>query len=218
MLKKLIDKILGLYVYLRYNQVDPKLRYFYRDTIYCKLMQWKYVVRDYLVKKPYKQITFNGEFGPELQFVLPFAYWHHKNGTLKSTISSTHTAELYFFSPNHTEVFEKRNIEGNYNFETPRILYSQDYNIKKWIPVPLKEKYQNNIYVFDKPVLIVANRFNKEWDGPPISYFSIEMLAYIFDTLKDKYKIIYNRPRAEQITMDNSDIYDLKEFECTPKN
>ena len=85
--------------------------------------------------------------------------------------------------------------------------------MKKWLPVPLKEVYRNDIYVFEKPILIVANRYNKEWDGPPISFLSIEMLAFIFDLLKDDYTIIYNRPRAQHITMDNSDIYELNEVE-----
>jgi hypothetical protein len=94
----------------------------------------------------------------------------------------------------------------------PRVLYSHDYDMKKWLPVPLKDVYKNDIYVYEKPTLIVANRFNKEWDGPPISFLSIEMLDYIFENLKDSYTIIYNRPGAQHITMDNSDIYELNEL------
>src|SRR5690606_28259928 len=109
--------------------------------------------------------------------------------------------------------YETRITGGNYNFETPRILYSHDYNMKKWEPVPLKEIYKNDIYVFDKPILIIANRYNMEWDGPPISFFSIDVLDFMINRLKDKYTIIYNRPRPQNITMDNSDIYDLDEYD-----
>jgi hypothetical protein len=175
-------------------------------------MQWKHVINDYVSKKKYKTIAFHGEFGPELQFVLPFAYWHYKNGTLKETQSCHGMKEFYFFSPSHKEAFDLRSNEGNYNFEVPRILYSHNYDIKKWLPVPLKEVYRNDIYVFEKPPLIVANRYNMEWDGPPISFLSIEMLQFIFDGLKDNYTIIYNRPGAKHITMDNSDIYELNEI------
>jgi len=150
--------------------------------------------------------------------VLPFAYWHFKNGTLKATRSSKYTAELYFFSPDHQEAVEKRTPEGNYNFETLRILYSHNYNMKKWLAVPLKEKYQNDTFVFDKPILIVANRFNMEWDGPPISFFDIPTLKYIFDNLQGQYTIVYNRPAAKNITVDNSDIYELNEFEWIKSN
>jgi len=158
MLKKLINKILSLYVRIRFPNVDHKLRYFIRDTYYCDLMQLKYVVTDHIIKKKYKTISFSGEFGPELQFVLPFAYWHYKNGTLKTTRSSAFTAEFYYFSPNHKEIFDERTNEGNYNYETPRILYSHNYDMRKWLPVPLKEIYKNEVYIYDKPVLMVDNR------------------------------------------------------------
>ncbi len=211
MITNLMNKIFGLYIHSRYRNVDYNLRYFIRNTYNCNLRQLKYVVRDYINKKKYKTISYCGEFGPELQFVLPFAYWHYKNGTLKATRSSNFTSEFYYFSPDHKEVFGLRSNEGNYNFEVPRILYSHNYNMKKWLPVPLKEVYRNDIYVYEKPILIVANRYNKEWDGPPISFLSIEMLEFIFDTLKEDYTIIYNRPGAQHITMDNSDIYELNE-------
>lgn len=207
------NKLFSLYVRLRYPSVSPELRYFYRDTYNCQLQQLKYVVKDYVTKTKYKDIVYEGEFGMELQFVLPFAYWHAKNGTLRSTKSAKYTKELYFFSPDHQEAFETRSNEGNYNFELPRILYSQDYSIDKWTAVPLKAHYQNDIYQYDKPILIIANRYNMEWDGPPISYFDIPTLDFIIKTLKKDYTIIYNRPRPENISPDGSDTYDLEEFD-----
>jgi hypothetical protein len=218
MITNLMNKIFGLYIHTRYRNIEYNLRYFIRNTYHCNLRQLKYVFRDYVSKKKYKTISYDGEFGPELQFVLPFAYWHYKNGTLKATRSSNFTSEFYYFSPDHKEVFDLRSHEGNYNFEVPRILYSHNYNMKKWLPVPLKEVYRNDIYVYEKPILIVANRYNMEWDGPPISFLSIEMLEFIFNTLKEDYTIIYNRPGAKHITMDNSDIYELNEIEWIRAN
>lgn len=211
-MKKLINKILSALVRMRHGKINYNLRYFYRDTYYCRLVQLKYVAKDYFFRKKYKTISFSGEFAPELQFALPFAYWHYKNGTLKATRSSKYTSELYFFSPDHKEVFDKRTNEGNYNFEMPRILYSHNYNMKKWLPVPLKQQYQNDVFVYEKPILIVANRYNMEWDGPPISFFDIPTLQFIFENLQTKFTIIYNRPAAKNITADNSDVYDLNEF------
>ncbi len=218
MIRSLINKVLSLCVLIRYGKLPANLRYYYRDTYYCELVQLKYIFRDYVFKKKYKEIEFNGEFAPELQFALPFAYWHFLNGTLKNTRSSKYTKELYFFSQNHEEAFETRTNEGNYNFEMPRILYSQDYDMSKWASVPLKEKYANDIYVYDKPILIIANRYNMEWDGPPISFFSIEVLAFIIAELKNDYTIIYNRPKPQNITMDNSDIYDMNDYEWLAEN
>lgn len=190
-----------------------ELRYYYRDTFYCQLVQLKYFIQDYIIKKPYKEISFDGEFAPELQFALPFAYWHYKNGTLKKTRSSKWTSEFYFFSESHEEAYDVRSVEGNYNFEIPRILYSQNYNIRKWEPVPLKKIYANEVYKFEKPMLVIANRYNMEWEGPPISFYSKEMLEFIISNYRDKYSIIYNRPRPKNIIIDNSDIYDLDEYD-----
>jgi hypothetical protein len=212
MIKKILNKVLGFLVRLIYGKLPIDVRYFYRDTYYCQVVQWKYFLKDYVIKKKYKHTSFDGEFAPELQFALPFAYWHFKNGTLKGTESAKFTKELYFFSPEHAETFETRTNEGNYNYEMPRILYSQNYNMKKWAAVPLKDMYKNDVYKYEKPILILANRYNMEWDGPPISFYSIELLDYIFSNLKDKYTIIYNRPKPQNITMDNSDVYDLDEF------
>ena len=217
-MKNLINKILSALVWIWHGKIDYNLRYFYRDTYYCHLVQLKYIIKDYLIKKKYKIVSFNGEFAPELQFVLPFAYWHYKNGTLKTTRSSKYTSELYFFSPDHKEIFDKRTNEGNYNIEIPRVLYSHNYNMKKRLPVPLKQQYRNDIFVYEKPVLIVANRYNMEWDGPPISFFDIPLLQFIFENLLTKFTIIYNRPAAKNITADNSDIYDLNEFEWIKTN
>lgn len=218
MFHKIITKLASLYVILRYPNVPKEYRYFYRDTYVCQLTQLKYVFQDYFIKKPYKRISFSGEFTPDIAFALPFAYWHYKNGTLLGTEGANYTKELYFFSPSHTESFDTRTTAGNYNYETPRILYSHDYNMSKWTPVPLKSLYKNDIYVYDKPIMIVANRYNMEWDGPPISFLSIPFLETVFNKYKDKYQIIYNRPRPENITNDNSDVYDLNEYEWIEEN
>ncbi len=212
MFNKFLKKVFSLLVLLKHGKIHHSIRYFYRDTYYCKFKQLRYFFKDYFIKKSYKEISFQGEFGAELLFVLPFAYWHFKNGTLKSTESANFTNELYFFSPNHKESFTTRTNAGNYNYEIPRVLYSQDYEIEKWEKVPFKAHFKNNIYVFDKPILIIANRYNMEWDGPPVSYYDKEILSFIIEKLEKKYTIIYNRPGAQQITMDNSEIYDLEEF------
>lgn len=209
----IITKLISLYVRLRFGKMHYDIRYYYRDTYYCQFIQWKYFFADYIFKKKYKTVSFNGEFAPELEFAIPHAYWHYLNGTLLKTEGAKFTNEMYFFSPNHQEVFEVRTNEGNYNYNVPRILYSHNYNMKKWAMVPYKTHFKNDIYVYQKPILIVANRYNTEWDGPPISFLSIEMLKHIFDTLGNQYTIIYNRPRAKNIISDTSEVNDLNEYE-----
>lgn len=213
----LINKILSMYVLLRHGRLPREYKYYYRHSYYCRLVQLKYTLRDHLFRKKYKEIAFGGEFAPDIMYALPFAYWHFKNGTLRKTIGAKYTRHLYFFSSDHDEAFDNRYPKANFNFEIPHVVYSHDYDYSKWIAPPLKETYKNDIYVYDKPILIIANRYNSEWDGPPISFFDIPTLDFMFSQLQSKYTIIYNRPRPQHITMDNSDIHDLNEFDWLKK-
>ncbi len=213
-MQKLILKSLNLLTRIRFPLTKQKYRWFIRDNQYSRLVQIKYFFKDYYRKKSYKKISFQGEFQQELTFVLPFAYWHYLNGTLSQTISSKGTKELYFFSKNHEEKFDRRDWEYNEaDYEIPNMTHSNVFSYKKWWQVPLKQYYKNDLLVYDKPILIVANKYNIEWDGTPLNFFGIPMLTQIFDVYKDKYQIIYNRPSTTNIVSDNSEILDLNEFE-----
>ncbi len=209
----ILTKLTYLYTFVRHRNLPPGYIYYYRNTYLCKLVQIPYFVADFIRKKPYKTLSYQGEFGNEVQFMLPHAYWHYKNGTLKTTRSTRFTRELYFFSPTHEECFDERITKANYNFDLPRIMHSQDYDMTKWAAVPFKETYRNEVYVFEKPMLIIANRYNREWGGPPVSFLSVDLLDFIISSLKDRFTIVYNRPKATQIVEDNSDIEDLGEFD-----
>lgn len=182
-------------------------------------MQFKYFIKDYYHNKKYKNIIYQGEFQQELTFVLPFAYWHYLNGTLEKTISCKGTKELYFFSPNHEERFTKRDWEQNAaDYQIPNMTHTNSLSHKKWAKVPLKQHYKNKVFLYEKPILIIANKFNIEWKTSPVNFFDIPLLDKIFESCKDKYQIIYNRPASAYIVSDNSEILDLNEFQWIREN
>jgi hypothetical protein len=214
MIKKMALKVLSGVAIIQYPKMDKAIRYYIRDNYYSRLNQLRFVSDDYIFKKKYKVIDYYGEFSDELNYVLPFAYWHHLNGTLKKTISCKGTKDLYFFSDNHEEKYQTRDPMFSYdNYDTPNKTNSISKDYSKWARVPLKEHYKNDVFVFDKPIFIIANKYNIEWDGPPLNYFDVETLDKIISTYKNKYQIIYNRPLATRIVEDNSDILDLGEQE-----
>ena len=211
-MQRLFLKALYVVATVRYPRLRRDLRYFVRDNYYCRLNQIRFVADDYITKKKYKVIRYEGEFQAELFHALPFAYWHHLNGTLKQTISSKNTKEFYFFSENHVEQFDKRVWQAGYDFyDVPNMTHSPTFDFSKWARVPLKEHYQNEVFVYDKPLLVIANKYNIEWDKPPVNFLDIPSLDRIISTYKDRYQIVYNRPLSTQIVDDNSEIKDLGE-------
>ena len=214
----ILSKILTLFVLIRYPSITSKYRWFIRFRYLAKLVQLRYFWRDYIVRKPYKIIEFKGEFQHELIYVLPFAYWHCKNGTLKKTISTEFTKELYFFSTDHEERNVVRGYKGNFTPEIPNAPHDVKLDRSKWLKVPLREHYKNDKYVYQKPSLIIANKFNTEWEQSPVSFFDLELLEEMINILSANYQIIYNRPPGEKISGDNSEVLELGDYEWLSKH
>ncbi len=218
-MQRFMLKFLYVIAALKYPGIRSDLRYFIRDNYYSRLNQIWFVTQDYFEKRKYKIIDFHGEFDQELRYVLPFAYWHYLNGTLKETISSTNTKAFYFFSENHRETYEKRVWQAGYDYyDVPNMTHSPSFSFKKWARVPLKSHYKNEQFVFKKPILVIANKYNIEWDKPPINFLDIPALDRIISTYKLTHQIIYNRPLSSQIVVDNSEIMDLNEHAWLRKN
>ncbi len=215
MIKWLIFKLATLLTYFRHFSIPSKYRFFIRYNYIGRFIQLRYYFNDYILRRPYKDIQFFGEFSPELKFVLPYAYWHYKNGTLGKTISTSDTKELYYFSKRHIERNEERSW-NDFNFDI-HIPNSEDhnliYNFRKWQQVPLKKHYKNTVLLFDKPILIIANKYNEEWEEAPINFISTSMLSKINALLSHRYQIIYNRPSNDLIVNDNSKIEELNDHE-----
>jgi hypothetical protein len=136
---------------------------------------------------------------------LPYAYWHYLNGTLRSTSSFKDTAPLYFFSPHHTEHPGQRQW-----LLDPEIPNSEDHNFtysyRRWAQVPLKATYQSALHFgFNKPFVIISNKFNREWESAPVNFLSLEVLSQLFDRLTPHYTVVYNRPGADMIVVDHND-------------
>jgi hypothetical protein len=200
-----------------FNYGTPE--FFMFKNRYARVLQSKNYIQDYILKDRYKAIKYCQEFQQELTFVLPFAYWHYLNGTLGKTISSRFTRELYFFSSQHEERYEKRvDRLAKDSYEIPNMFHCKTFYFHKWARVPLKEQYKNDLFVFEKPLLVIANKYNTEWGTGPINYFSIPVLDKILSKFSQQFQIVYNRPGASHIVMDNSAILELKEEEFIRKN
>jgi hypothetical protein len=135
----------------------------------------------------------NQEFGYELLSAVPYAYELHLKGQLEKTISGVGSEPLYYFSPVHEIVKGKRAYYGTLKARRYKLPYTEIHvpeRPKLTFP-PYKEHYANDEYRWDKPTLVIANRYNMEWSQPPINFFDEKMLDWLFENLKSKYEIIY---------------------------
>jgi len=167
--------------------------------------------------------SFNPEFGYELISVLPYAYYLYINNELEGTISAPLTEPLYYFSPNHKinhdasrgDAGVQKLIQSNF---PNALIHTKELNIDKYIPPPYKEYYANNTFKWDKPTLVISNKYGVEWGCPPINYFSLELLDEMFNFLKNKYQIVYiGVDIIEEIQDDSHTLY-LGDLELCKKH
>jgi len=149
------------------------------------------------------------EYGYELLSAYPYAYHLHLKGQLNGTISGYDTKPLYFFSPNHTEVNERRaflNIHKAKHDGIPNtIIHRAELDWDQMTFPLLKEYYRDKATTFNKPTVCICNRYTKEWAGDPINFFDIPMLKKMFEMLKDKYQIVYVSISGKQEYYDNNE-------------
>jgi hypothetical protein len=148
------------------------------------------------------------EFGYELIRIVPYAYWLHQKGELEKTISAIDTESLYYFSPNHEEKYLKRvpTIQINHSKFPIKNIHVPELDKSKWEAPPYKEIYKNPDFVFDKPMVIIMNKYATEWNGPPRNFLSYKMIETLFDYLTPNYQVIYNRAdkhTSDEVTQKN---------------
>lgn len=153
------------------------------------------------------------EFGYELLSVIPYAYYQHTRNRLEKTISGRNTNDWYFFSPDHTEVDKLRSAENNKYLTVPNKNVHGKFDFSQW-----KSPDYSNYFKHEAKsllgelsnIVIISNKYNKEWAQPPCNYIHLETLDQIFQYLTSKkYTIIYNRLTHNMNLNDVGDTVDL---------
>jgi hypothetical protein len=192
-------------------------------------------------------IDTNPEFGIELTLTIPYAYWLHKHGQLDKVITSKGMKPFYYFCDNVEERYNVRTIDNKiagldelpnnwiYGFKDNARLYKdtwQDWetfadvergcgilDYRQWeMPDYTREFAGDDRFSFDRPFIVICNRYNIEHNSAPLGYFDIECLYNIFEYLTSKgYSVVYKRPdNKEGFPLDQNEVltvmnnFDLK--------
>ncbi len=160
----------------------------------------------------------NIEFGYELISVLPYAYYLHTKGQLTETVSGNDTECLYYFSPKHKINKKIRDWHNTPKVKTPNNrIHTSGLDTRQFLPPPLKEQYKNKKYKFKKETIVIANRYNIEWNERPINYFDLDILEKLFELLQDEYQIVYINIDGQKELYDNAPPMPLGDFELLKK-
>ena len=147
-----------------------------------------------------QQLEVINEFSNELLLYIPYYYYLYSNNLLfdNKIITYNGMKPLYYFIDSNN-LIEKKRRRRNIPPLNRALLVNKDGNVKNldkkyWIPPPYKSIYKNNLIKFNKPILVLHNKYNIEWNKTYINFIDVETLQHIFNELKDKFQIIYIRP------------------------
>ena len=169
-----------------------------------------------------KQLEVVNEFGNEIILYVPYYYYLHENN--KITTYKGMKPFYYFMKPEN--IIEKNKPRKWITPKERYLVVNNDEHVKEfdkrfWLAPPYKQIYKNNIFKYDKPLLIIHNKYNIEWNLFPINFIKESVLDKILSGLVDKYQIIYIRPSNKKNILNtkgysedsNMITEDLKDFE-----
>lgn len=162
-------------------------------------------------------VTCSGEFSVDLVLAVPYAYWLHQRGLLEGTVSAVDSRPMYYFSPHHEERFFTRTVnnqEGLKGLPNDWIHHNATVSegrpgildFSQWEMPPFKQHYANDIFVFDKPLLVISNKYAWEWGQPPVNFLDCEVLDTLITLLSPKYHLVYKRPVLGDYPPDQNEI------------
>ena len=153
-------------------------------------------------------VAFQGEFGAEFLLALPVAYAAYRRGKLASTLGCGYVSVLYFFSPSHRDDTEcVRRFEGaefkQFHWRPHQVALPSR---RDWWPPPLHSHCRQlglpqmptgRIFESGRPVVLVHNKHNTEWGGPPVNYLSVPLLGKLMQLLRGVHVVYIRHTKAE---------------------
>jgi hypothetical protein len=151
------------------------------------------------------------EFGYEMFYHVPYAHYLARQGILEKTISCLATQCFYWFSPDHQEVYDQRGWVKRYDSLQQKPHQRPDFS--RWEPPDFHSRYSSRLkFPFEKPLLLIFNKYNVEWDHPPVNFLSRGVLKKIVAGMADRFQIVYLRPTRDVI-LDHMPLGELNEKE-----
>jgi hypothetical protein len=158
---------------------------------------------------PPELLDFVGEFGTELVLFIPFVNYLVRTGQLGSRVVRTYRGMRPFYEalgvrrieekdtlrefvrPEHRPAWLPRRNEHDFDGRGPssRLIYPDMRSLFAVRPLPgsLTARIQH------KPLLVIHNKYNKEWDARPFNHLPLKSLKSAFEALPARFTVVYIR-------------------------
>lgn len=175
------------------------------------------------------------EFTYELVLGVPYAKWLHDNRKLGTVYTSKGMSPYYYFAHSVVEQYDERTINNdlsgvkglpnNWLHHNAMAIFGRDYSqlteeekiqangvldYSQWTPPDYATEFgRRYLYIsklFKKPIIIINNQYNIEKGLQPTRFYDIECLYTMIEMLKDKYQIVYNRPKNTEFVVDENEV------------
>ena len=152
----------------------------------------------------------SNEFGIEILFNIGYYYYLFTNHLLFDNKITTYRGmeAYYYFLPKEQLILRNQTrtwiptdqylltVYLKMNNDSAAITNFYDIHPLYWKAPDYISQYKSNLFQYDKPLLIVNNKYNKEWErtlNKPVNFLDIPCLDQIFDYLTSKYQVVYIR-------------------------
>jgi len=153
------------------------------------------------------QLIVLGEFGQEIILYICYYYYLYKSGLLFNNKITTYKGmKSFYFFVDPSNIIERDELRKYIRPSYCPLMINNDEHVgsfdkRYWYPMPYKTYYMNTNFIYTKPVLVIQNKYNIEWNRSAINYFSVNILDSIFSKLCDLYTIVYIRPSDTLINL-----------------
>jgi len=147
-------------------------------------------------------LEFEGEFGAEVNSFIPFVHWLHLAGLMGGRRVRTYAGmgPFYFFLGQEQIEETSRPRRFVSPARRPGWLPTRDDHASVRTAFEAFPDYRGHYRggllgaAAGRELLVVHNKFTPEWDGPPVNFLPLDLLADIFGGLGKRFQIVYLRP------------------------
>lgn len=165
---------------------------------------------------------FNGEFGFELDFAIPFAYALYKNNKLNSITCYEGMYHVYSAIFDQNIIFK---VPDGKRTECNKVTFKWKNMVTKceelhqrpntWLAPNFCGKFKNKLLKLPaqlmnkKDYLIIFNIYNMEWGREPVNYIPNDIMNSMYDRLSKNYNVVIIHPQRirKGFTRDNSEMF-----------